>query len=80
MTVNLIRMVRTLRISEVADLLGVHTSTVKRIPRERLNWHRTEGQQRRYEPQDVAAYLKSQGRPVPDRLTKPDGGTKANGK
>lgn len=69
MTVNLNRMVRTLRIGEVAKMLGVHTSTVKRIPRERLNWHRTEGDQRRYEPEDVAAYLRSQGRRLPKDLS-----------
>ncbi len=58
----------SLRIGEVAKLIGVSVTTVRAIPAERLPVHVTEGGQRRYEARDVAAYLRSQGRAVPADL------------
>lgn len=61
-------MPRTLRAGEVARLVGVSVVTVRAIPADKLPVHTTEGGQRRYEPTDVAAYLRAQGRRVPPEL------------
>lgn len=50
---------KPMKVEEVADLLGCHRNTVKRIPPGELPFFRIGGRgDRRYRPDDVAAYLK----------------------
>lgn len=63
-----------LRIKEVADILGLHPSTVKRIPPSELPYYRvTKRGDRRYRKEDVLAYLASRRTSTPADEGEADG-------
>ena len=48
---------KSLSVKNVAEIIGVSESTVRKIPEEKLPFHRTEGSHRRYDLQDIIKYM-----------------------